>query len=29
MAIQIGSKLENDYTNPLGMLSDCHRRIER
>ncbi|MGE0132573.1 MAG: hemerythrin domain-containing protein [Blastocatellales bacterium] len=29
MAITIGSKLESDYTNPLGMLSDCHRRIER
>ncbi|MFN7928085.1 MAG: hemerythrin domain-containing protein [Blastocatellia bacterium] len=29
MAITIGRKLENDYTNPLGMLSDCHRRIER
>ncbi|MEW6206729.1 MAG: hemerythrin domain-containing protein [Acidobacteriota bacterium] len=29
MAVTIGGKAENDYTNPLGMLSDCHRRIER
>jgi hemerythrin-like domain-containing protein len=29
MAISIGNKIENDYTTPLGMLSDCHRRIER
>jgi len=29
MAITIGSKLESDYANPLGLLSDCHRRIER
>ncbi len=29
MAVTIGSKLESDYANPLGMLSDCHRRIER
>lgn len=29
MAVTIGSKLESDYTNPLGMLGDCHRRIER
>lgn len=29
MAITIGRKLESDYVNPLGMLSDCHRRIEK
>jgi hemerythrin-like domain-containing protein len=29
MAITIGRKLESDYANPLGMLSDCHRRIEK
>lgn len=29
MPITIGSRLESDYTNPLGLLSDCHRRIER
>lgn len=29
MAVRIGSRLESDYSNPLGMLSDCHRRIER
>ncbi len=22
-------KIENDFDNPLGLLSDCHRRIER
>jgi hemerythrin-like domain-containing protein len=29
MPIQIGQKLESDFTNPLGLLSDCHRRIEQ
>lgn len=28
MAITIGKKPENNFTNPLGLLSDCHRRIE-
>src|ERR1700694_2567703 len=27
MPIQIGQK-ESDFTDPLGLLSDCHRRIE-
>lgn len=26
--IQIGAKLASDFTDPLGVLSDCHRRIE-
>jgi len=26
--IQIGAPLAHDFTNPLGVLSDCHRRIE-
>jgi hemerythrin-like domain-containing protein len=29
MPIAIGQKLESDFRNPLGLLSDCHRRIER
>jgi hemerythrin-like domain-containing protein len=29
MPITIGKAVENDYNNPLGLLSDCHRRIER
>jgi hemerythrin-like domain-containing protein len=29
MPINIGNKLESDFRNPIGMLSDCHRRIER
>ena len=29
MAVTIGKKLESDFSDPLGMLSDCHRRIER
>ena len=29
MPIQIGQPLESDFRNPLGLLSDCHRRIER
>ena len=28
MAIEIGGRAQNDFTNPLGLLSDCHRRIE-
>src|SRR5581483_6527247 len=28
MPIQIGQKQESDFNNPLGLLSDCHRRIE-
>ena len=28
MPIVIGAKRESDFTGPLGMLSDCHRRIE-
>lgn len=29
MPVVIGSKRESDFTDPIGMLSDCHRRIER
>ena len=29
MSVRINEPLESDFTNPLGMLSDCHRRIER
>lgn len=29
MPVTIGKALESDYTNPLGLLGDCHRRIER
>lgn len=29
MPIQIGQKKAADFSDPLGMLSDCHRRIER
>jgi hemerythrin-like domain-containing protein len=29
MPITIGKKIESDYSNPLGLLSDCHRRIEQ
>lgn len=29
MPVTIGARLENDFTNPLGLLKDCHRRIER
>jgi hemerythrin-like domain-containing protein len=29
MAVQIGAKPDSGYDNPLGMLQDCHRRIER
>jgi hemerythrin-like domain-containing protein len=28
MPVTIGQARESDYTNPLGVLSDCHRRIE-
>jgi len=28
MPVQIGQKQESDFSNPLGLLSDCHRRIE-
>jgi hemerythrin-like domain-containing protein len=29
MPITIGAKHERDFTDPIGMLEDCHRRIER
>src|SRR5437868_2658847 len=29
MPITIGAKKESDFTDPIGMLGDCHRRIER
>src|SRR5688500_14312108 len=29
MTIQIGSKPDSDFTDPLGLMSDCHRRVER
>jgi hemerythrin-like domain-containing protein len=29
MPITIGKKAESDFSNPLGLLSDCHRRIEK
>ena len=29
MPIAIGAKQESDFTDPIGMLGDCHRRIER
>jgi hemerythrin-like domain-containing protein len=29
MPIVIGAKPEGSFTNPIGLLSDCHRRIER
>jgi hemerythrin-like domain-containing protein len=28
MAIQIGAKPDSGFDNPIGMLQDCHRRIE-
>ena len=28
MPITIGSKKESDFTDPIGLLTDCHRRIE-
>jgi hypothetical protein len=29
MAVTIGKKPKSDFSDPLGMLSGCHRRIER
>ena len=29
MAIQIGAKSDSGFEDPIGMLKDCHRRIER
>jgi hemerythrin-like domain-containing protein len=29
MSVRIGQAPESDFTDPLGLLSDCHRRIER
>jgi hemerythrin-like domain-containing protein len=29
MPVEIGQKRESSFSNPLGLLSDCHRRIER
>jgi hemerythrin-like domain-containing protein len=29
MPIPIGQKLQSDFRNPLGLHSDCHRRIKR
>jgi hemerythrin-like domain-containing protein len=29
MPVSIGRKPESDFNDPLGMMSDCHRRIER
>lgn len=29
MAIQIGAKPQHDFHTPLGLLGDCHRRIEK
>ena len=29
MPIVIGARRESDFTNSIGMLGDCHRRIER
>lgn len=29
MSIQIGAKPESSFNDPLGLLSDCHRRIEK
>ena len=28
MAVKIGAKPEHSFEQPLGLLSDCHRRIE-
>jgi len=28
MALQIGGRVESDFTQPLGMMRDCHRRVE-
>lgn len=29
MAVQIGAKPDSGFDDPIGMLMDCHRRIER
>ena len=29
MALQIGQKSDSSFAEPLGLLSDCHRRIEK
>lgn len=29
MAVQIGAKPDSGFNDPIGMLTDCHRRIER
>ncbi len=29
MPVQIGAKLDSGFDDPIGMLHDCHRRIER
>ena len=29
MSVQIGAKPDSGFDDPLGMLKDCHRRIER
>ena len=29
MPIQIGAKRESSFTDPIGLLGDCHRRVER
>jgi hemerythrin-like domain-containing protein len=29
MAVQIGARPDSGFDDPLGMLADCHRRIER
>jgi hemerythrin-like domain-containing protein len=29
MPVIIGAKRESDFSNPIGLLGDCHRRIER
>jgi len=29
MPVTIGAKLDSDFTDPIGLLGDCHRRIER
>jgi len=29
MAVQIGARPDSDFDDPIGMLKDCHRRIER
>jgi len=29
MAVQIGAKPDSGFDDPIGMLTDCHRRIEQ